>query len=226
MKFTQHCWLKYYINFNTEQRKHAKTAFEKDFFKLLNNAVYGKTMQHLRNRVKIDIVQTKKRAEKLVASPTFHAFTIYSENLVAVQRKLTILCLNYAIEVGFTILELSKVLMYDFHYNIILKKYGDKARLLFTDTDSLCYEITTGDLDDDLENMKNYFYFPDYPRDHPLYSDVNKKKIGYLNPLSGSVFFVKRFEKRAIEEPLSVLKVCLPPNRKCSESAADRVSSP
>ncbi|GBL79961.1 hypothetical protein AVEN_28996-1 [Araneus ventricosus] len=62
MKFTQHCWLKDYINFNTEQRKHAKTAFEKDFFKLLNNAVYGKTMENLRNRVKVDIVQTKKRA--------------------------------------------------------------------------------------------------------------------------------------------------------------------
>ncbi|GBM87305.1 hypothetical protein AVEN_107421-1 [Araneus ventricosus] len=90
------------------------------------------------------------------------------------------LCLNCPIQVGFTILELSKVLMYDFHYNIIFKKYGDKARLLFTDTDSLCYEITTGDLNDDLENMKNYFDFSDYPRDHPLYSDVTKKNIGFF----------------------------------------------
>ncbi|GBN08935.1 hypothetical protein AVEN_174617-1 [Araneus ventricosus] len=77
-------------------------------------------------------------------------------------------------------LELSKVLMYDFHYNVIMKKYGDKARLLFTDTDSLCYEITTGDLNKDLERMKNYLDFSDYPKDHPLYSDENKKKIGYF----------------------------------------------
>ncbi|GBL85266.1 hypothetical protein AVEN_145574-1, partial [Araneus ventricosus] len=180
MKFTQRCWLKDYINFNTEQRKHAKTAFEKDFFKLLNNAVYGKTMENLRNRVKVDIVQTKKRAEKLVASPAFHAFTIFNENLVAVQRKLTKLCLNRPIQVGFVILELSKVLMYDFHYNIIMTKYGDKARLLFTDTDSLCYEITTDDINKDLERMKQYFDFSDYPKDHPLYSDENKKKIGYF----------------------------------------------
>ncbi|GBN71512.1 hypothetical protein AVEN_259249-1 [Araneus ventricosus] len=137
MKFTQRCWLKDYINFNTEQRKHAKTAFEKDFFKLLNNAVYGKTMEHLRYRVKVDIVQTKKRAEKFVASPAFHAFTIFDENLVAVQRKLTKLCLILPIQVGFVMLELSKVLLYDFHYNVIMKKYGDKARLLVTDTHSL-----------------------------------------------------------------------------------------
>ncbi|GBO14457.1 hypothetical protein AVEN_255570-1 [Araneus ventricosus] len=180
MKFTQRCWLKDYINFNTEQRKHAKTAFEKDFFKLLNTAVYGKTMENLRNLVKVDIVQTKKRAEKLVASPAFHAFTIFDENVVAVQRKLTKLCLNRPIQVGFVILELSKVLMYDFHYNVIMTKYGDKARLLFTDTDSLCYEITTGDLNKDLESMKQYFDFSDYPRDHSLYSDENKKKIGYF----------------------------------------------
>ncbi|GBM77773.1 hypothetical protein AVEN_231579-1 [Araneus ventricosus] len=131
MKFTRTCWLKDYIHFNTEQRKHAKTTFER-FFKLLNNAVYGKTMENLRHRVKVDILNNKKTAEMLVASPAFHAFTIFDENLVAVQRKLTELTLNRPIQVGFAILELSKVLMYDFHYNVILKKYGDKARLLFT----------------------------------------------------------------------------------------------
>ncbi|CAL1293464.1 unnamed protein product [Larinioides sclopetarius] len=190
LKFRQTPWLKAYINFNTEQRKQAKTTFEKDFFKLLNNAVYGKTMENLRNRIKVDIVQTKKKAEKLVASPAFHSFTIFDENLVAVQRKLTRLCFNRPIQVGFTILELSKVLMYEFHYNIILKKYGDRAKLLFTDTDSLCYELITDDLNKDFEEMKQYFDFSDYPHDHPLYSVENKKKIGFFkDELNGQPCF-------------------------------------
>ncbi|GBM76235.1 hypothetical protein AVEN_105417-1 [Araneus ventricosus] len=117
------------MDFNTEQRKHDKTAFEKYFLKPQNNAVYGKTMENVRNRIKVGIVQTKKNAEKLVASSAIQVFTIFDENLVAVQRKLTKLTLNRPIQVGFTILELSKVLMYDFHYNVILKKYGEKARL-------------------------------------------------------------------------------------------------
>ncbi|CAL1296423.1 unnamed protein product [Larinioides sclopetarius] len=190
LKFRQTPWLKAYINFNTEQRKQAKTTFEKDFFKLLNNAVYGKTMENLRNRIKFDIVQTKKKAEKLVASPAFHSFTIFDENLVAVQRKLTRLYFNRPIQVGFNILELSKVLMYDFHYNIILKKYGDKAKLLFTDTDSLCYELITDDLNRDFEEMKQYFDFSDYSHDHPLYSVENKKKIGFFkDELNGQPCF-------------------------------------
>ncbi|GBN41880.1 hypothetical protein AVEN_198612-1 [Araneus ventricosus] len=80
--------------------------------------------------------------------------------------------------------------MYEFHYNVILKKYGDKAQLLFTDTDSLCYEITTGDLNNDFEKVKNYFDFSDYPKDHSLYSDENKKKIGYFkDELNGQPCF-------------------------------------
>ncbi|GBM66445.1 hypothetical protein AVEN_266971-1 [Araneus ventricosus] len=118
-------------------------------------------------------------------------FTIFDETLVAVPRKLTKLCLNRPIQVGFAIRELSKVLIYDFQYNVILKKYGDKARLLFTDTDSLCYEIATEDLFKDFEDMKQYFDFSDYPLDHPLFSLENKKKrIGFLkDELNGQPCF-------------------------------------
>ncbi|GBM31824.1 hypothetical protein AVEN_56924-1 [Araneus ventricosus] len=131
-------------------------------------------MRNLRNQMNFDILQTKKRVEKLVASPAFHAFTIFDDTVVAVQRKLTKLCLNRPIQVGFAILQLSKVFMYDFHYNVILKKYGDKARLLLIDTDSLCYEIATKDLYKDFESMKQYFDFSYYLKHHPLYSHENK----------------------------------------------------
>ncbi|GBM66442.1 hypothetical protein AVEN_266968-1 [Araneus ventricosus] len=118
----------------------------------------------------------KYQGKKLKSWLYLLPFTIFDENLVAVQRKLTKLCLNRPIQVGFAILELSKALIYDFQYNVILKKYGDKARLLFTDTGSLCYEITTEDLFKDFEDSKQYFDFSDYPLDHPLFSQENKKR--------------------------------------------------
>ncbi|KMQ83424.1 hypothetical protein RF55_20086 [Lasius niger] len=146
LRFQQRPWLSSYIQFNTEQRKLAKTSFEKDLFKLLNNSVFGKTMENMRNRTNIDLVHNEKRAKKLVAAPTFHSFKVINEDLVSVERKKSTLVLNRPIYVGFAILDISKTLMYDFHYNHIKNKYGSNARLLFTDTDSLCYEIATKDI--------------------------------------------------------------------------------
>ena len=86
LRFKQSPWLKSYIQFNTEQRKLAKSSFERDLFKLLNNSVFGKTMENLRNRITVDLVNNEKRAKKLVASPTFHAFKTIAEDLVAIER--------------------------------------------------------------------------------------------------------------------------------------------
>ncbi|XP_035216330.1 uncharacterized protein LOC118189772, partial [Stegodyphus dumicola] len=94
LKFKQKAWLKPYIDFNTEQRKNSKSAFEKDFFKLLNNSIYGKTMENIRNHVNVQLVNERKKAEKLVACPTFKRFEIFSENLVAVERLKNTLTLN------------------------------------------------------------------------------------------------------------------------------------
>lgn len=137
-------------------------------------------MENLRNRVDIQLVNTVKKAEKLVASPAYSYFTKFDEELVAIQRKITTLTLNRPVQVGAAILDVSKVLMYDFHYNVILAKYGNKAKFLFTDTDSLTYEITTSTLEQDLRELGHHFDFSDYPTSHPLYNISNKKKIGYF----------------------------------------------
>ena len=135
LEFDQSPWLKQYIDFNTEKRKDAKNAFEKDFFKLMNNSVFGKTMENLRKRVDVRLVTDEKKLIKLASRPTYVSSKIFNESLVAVHKIKETLLLNKPAYVGMCILDLSKTLMYDFHYNYIKKKYGDKARLLFTDTD-------------------------------------------------------------------------------------------
>ena len=145
LEFSQSNWLQPYIDFNTQKRAKAKNASEKDFFKLANNAVFGKTMENLRKRCNIQLITDSKRMERLAARPTYVSHKIFHENLVAVHSRLTKLLLNKPSYVGMAILDLSKLPMYDHHYNYILPKYPD-AKLLFTDTDSLCYHIETEDV--------------------------------------------------------------------------------
>ena len=139
-------WVEQNIDFNTEKRKMAKNDFEKDFFKLMNTAVFRKTMENLRKRLIVELVNNQSKARKLTRKPTFHAFKIFNEDLVAVHMLKQKLYLNRPIYVGFSILDFSKILMYDFHYNYIKTKYGQNAQLLFSDTDSLCYSINIEDI--------------------------------------------------------------------------------
>ncbi|XP_028417042.1 uncharacterized protein LOC114541307 [Dendronephthya gigantea] len=178
--FQQSPWLKTYIDFNTEKRKHAANDFEKDFYKLMNNSVFGKTMENLRKRVNVKLVNDKTKLSKLTASPSFDYFRIFSEDLAAVNMKKTKLYLNRPIYVGFTILDLSKVLMYQFHYEYMKPKYDCNAKLLFTDTDSLCYEIKTDDVYQDMLQDIDLFDTSEYARDHPLHSLTNKKVLGKM----------------------------------------------
>ncbi|CAG2200908.1 unnamed protein product [Mytilus edulis] len=159
MTFEQRPCLKTYIDFNTEKRKLAHNEFEKDFFKLMNNAVFGKTMENLRKRTDIKLLNDQSKARKLISKPTFHVIPIY---------------------VGFTILDLSKTLMYDFHYNYMKDKYGSRATLLFTDTDSLCYNINTDDIYQDMMEDKHLFDTSEYNPEHRLYSTLNKKVLGKM----------------------------------------------
>ena len=118
--------------------------FEKDVFKLMNNNVFGKKMENIRNRVNIRLVNSQKSLKKCVAKPNFDHCIVFDENLVAVHMKKTELVFNKHVYLGMSILDLSKTLMYDFHYNYTKKKkFGLKVNLLFTDADSLCYEIET-----------------------------------------------------------------------------------
>ena len=177
IKFREEPWMKSYIELNTRLRANGKNDFEKDFFKLMNNSVFGKTMENIRNRVDVKLVSDRKVAEKLSAKPNFKHCTIFDENLVAIQMTRTKLTFNKPVYCGMAILDLSKTLMYDFHYGYILPKYGKKQKLLFTDTDSLCYEIQTEDFYKDIsEDVEDNFDTSNFPKDHPSGTPVGKNK--------------------------------------------------
>ena len=178
LEFNQSAWLKQYIDFNTQKRTNAKNAFEKDFFKLMNNSVFGKTMENIRKRVDVRLVTDGNKLLKMVAKPTYVSSKIFNENLVAVHKIKETLTLNRPAYIGMCILDLSKTLMYDFHYNYIKQKYGSKAKLLFTDTDSLTYEIEAKDVYSDFWNDKDKFDNSDYSVSSPYFDNTNKKVIG------------------------------------------------
>ena len=112
-----------YIDLNTQKRKEAVDDFSKDFYKLMNNSVFGKTTENIRNRVDVKLLKVKKSLEKLANKLNLETITRYSENLLACHAKKTKIVFNKPIYVGMCILDISKTLMYDFHYNTIKKTY-------------------------------------------------------------------------------------------------------
>ena len=137
ISFNQSSWMEPYIKKNTELRKTAANSFEKDFFKLMNNSVFGKTIENIRKRQNIILIDNREKALKLSSRPNFNRATIFDRNLIAIHMKKTEVYFNKPVYVGQAILDLSKTLMFDFHYNYIQNKYGyNQAKLLFTDTDS------------------------------------------------------------------------------------------
>ena len=177
IKFREEPWMKSYIALNTRLRTEAKNDFEKDFFKLMNNSVFGKTMENIRNRVDVKLVNNREKGEKLAAKPNFRHCTIFDENLIAVHMKRTKLTFNKPVYCGMAILDISKTLIYDFHYGYILPKYGKNQKLLFTDTDSLCYEIETEDFYEDISNdVEKDFDTSNFPKHHPSGIPVGKNK--------------------------------------------------
>jgi hypothetical protein len=157
LQFKQSAWLKKYIDFNTDQRKLSRNEFEKDMYKLMNNAVFGKTMENMRARVDIQLYTDEKLVLKQIAKPQFIQHKIYGENLIAVKQVKKTCKLDKPIYIGVAVLDLSKLHMYKFHYDYIKPKYGANATLLFTDTDSLCYSVKTDDMYKDMEEDKHLF---------------------------------------------------------------------
>ena len=180
IKFREEAWMKSYIDLNTELRKGAKNEFEKDFFKLMNNSVFGKTMENMRKRIDYRLVNNKKEASKLINKFNFKHAVRYTDDLVGILLSENNVKINKPVYCGMCILELSKTLMYDFHYDYMKNKY--KCNLLFTDTDSLCYEIFTYDFYDDIkDDVKDRFDTSNYPKDHPSGIELcNKKVLGLM----------------------------------------------
>ena len=182
LSFHQSRWMEPYIRLNTELRTKGTSNFERDLFKLMNNSVYGKTMENLRKRVDVQLVRADEddRLRRLIASPSYARANIFDDNLAAIQMHKSGLVLNRPVYVGMCVLDLSKHLMYDFYYNQLKKQYGERCQLLYTDTDSLLLEIQTENVYEDMGRSAHLYDTSNYPKDHPQYSTVNEKVVGKM----------------------------------------------
>ena len=151
---------------------------EKDFFKLMINSVYGKTKENLGKRINVRFVNNEKDFLKYTSKPTYVTHKLFNKNFAAIHEVKQVLMLNKPIYIGFTVLDLSKWLMYDFHYNFVKKNFN--VELLFTDTDSLTDEIKSENVYKDFYKWKDLFDFSNYSKDSTFYDDTNKKVNGKM----------------------------------------------
>ena len=169
IEFNQEAWLKKYIDVNTELRKKASNDFEKDFFKLMNNAVFGKTMDNVRKHRDIKLVKTDHKRNKLVSEPNYHTMKLISENLSITEMKKVKVKMNKPIYLGLSILEISKIIMYEFWYDYMKKKCGDMVKLCYMDTDSLVMNIETKNFYKDIaQDVEERFDTSNCSVDRPL----------------------------------------------------------
>ena len=189
IEFNQGAWLKPYIGMNTELRIVAKNDFKKDFFKLMNNSVFGKTMENIRKHKDIKLVTTNKRRSKLVSEPNYHTINYISEDLSIIEMNKTKAKMNKPIYLGLSILEISKLLMYEFWYDYMKPKYGNNVKLCYMDTDSFMMNIKTEDFYKDISNdVEKRFDTSNYEVNRPLPTGKNKKVIGLMkDELGGKI---------------------------------------
>ena len=174
---------------NTELRKLANNDFEKDFYKLMNNSVFGKTMETVRKHRDIKLVTTDKKRSKLVSEPNYHTMNLISENLSITEMKKIKVKMNKPIYLGLSILEISKILTYEFWYDYMKPKYSDNVKLCYTDTESFIINIKTKDFYKDIANdVEDRFDTSNYEVYRPLPTGKNKKVIGLMkDELGGKV---------------------------------------
>ena len=168
-----------YIKFNTAKRQNAKSDFEKDFFKLANNSIYGKFIESLRNRTNVDIVKDEKSAKRLTSKPQFMGFHMLDEQTTVVQSVKRNLVLNKPIACGFIVLENAKHIMGEFWYDVLKPKYGERIKLILSDTDSFIYGVFTENGYEDLYSMRELMDLSGYVENTPLsrFNDPTNKKV-------------------------------------------------
>ena len=176
---------------NTELRKKAKNEFEKNFFKLMNNSVFGKTMENVRNHSDMKLVTSDKRRKRLVSEPNYNSQKRISGYLMAIEMKMTREKMTKPLYLGMSLLDISKILMYEFWYDYINPTYGDKAKLCYTDTDSFIINIKSEDFFEDISNdVEKWFDTSNYDKNdkRPLPIGKNKKVPGlFKDELRGKI---------------------------------------
>ena len=179
LKFKQKHWLKVFTDFNTEKRRLSNDEFNKGLYELFNNCIYGKRIKNARKKNNVKLINDKKKYQKIVNRHNFMSKKIIDKNFVAVNCSKKILTLNKPIYVGFCILELSRLIMYQFHYDYVLKSFNN-VNLLFRDTDSLVYEIRNGNVYEQCFKDKELSAFSGSDKNSIYFDDSNKKKLGKM----------------------------------------------
>ena len=179
LTFDEKPFLKDYIDLNTELRKHSKNDLEKDLFKLMNNSIFGKSMENILNRSNIKLINNDpEKLLKLIRQPNFQNAYQISNKLCLVESKPIKTIFNKPIYLGACILETSKLHMYQFWYDHLKEKYNNKVELIYTDTDSFIIQVETDDIYKDMLENKNLYDFSNYPINHQNYDITNKKVLG------------------------------------------------
>ena len=189
IEFNQSDWMKDYIGFNTQLRTMASNDFEKDFCKLMNNSVFGKTMENIRSHRNIKLATNKEAYLRTVMKPNFKSEVLFGESLMGCDLGKIKVVMNKPIYLGQAILDLSKIIMYEFHYDYMIPKYGKKLNLCYMDTDSLIYNIETEDFYKDIaEDVPTRFDTSGYIPDRLLPVWLNKRVIGLMkDELGGEI---------------------------------------
>ena len=149
----------------------------------MNNSVFGKTMENIRKQRDFKLVTTEEQRSKLVSEPNYHTTKYFTENLLEIEMKKTKVTMNKPLYLGMTILDISKTLMYKFWYDYIKPKYGDRAKLCYTDTDSFIIHIfTEGFFEDIAGDVEGWFDISNYDENdkRPLPIGKNKKNISFF----------------------------------------------
>ena len=184
LKFKQSDWVKKYIDFITKKRKNAANDFEKDFLKLIIYSVYGKTTENLRKRINVRLVNNAKDFLKYTSRSTYVTHKVFGKDCAAIHEIKPVLMLNKPIYVAFTVVDVSKWKMYDFHYNVIKKNFNAE---LFTDTDSLTCEVKSENVYEEFFKWEDLFDFSNYSKDSKFFDATNKKVIGKMKDEFGGV---------------------------------------
>ena len=183
---------------NTDLRKKTKNDFEKNFFNLMNNAVFGKTMENVREHSDIKFVATERRRKYLVSEPNYHTTKCFTENLLAIEIKEMQVIMNKPVYLGLSIPELSKILMYEFWYNYVKPRYVEKAKLCYMDTDSFIVYIKTEDIYKDIgEDVEARFHPSNHELDRLFPKGKIKKVIGLIKDKLGLIIKTKFVGLRA-----------------------------